>query len=238
MRWISGAAVLFILSAFSGLDYTHVTKNYEVHGIDVSHHQNYINWEKVAAHPTQKIQFCFIKATEGSTFKDYRFNLNWEQSKKAGLSRGAYHFYTSNGNPRTQAAHFIRHVKLENNDLAPVLDVEQEVTAYTAYQFRKNLLIWLTTVEKHYGIKPIIYTNPFIYGKYIKGYFKDYPLWIADYNSSNIHQKIKDDNLRFWQYTERGRVSGIRGYVDYNAFLGGKEEFDKHHICLPVEFDS
>jgi lysozyme len=235
MRWFLLAVICLSLTAFSGINYSHILKNYQVHGIDVSHHQQQIHWEKVVAHPSVKVSFCFIKATEGSTFKDHRYQLNWTESKKAGLLRGAYHFYISAGNPRTQAQHFIRQVKLENGDLAPVLDVEQDTQAITPYQFRKNLKIWLNTVENHYGIKPIIYTNPYMYNKFIKGYFKEYPLWIADYNSLNIFSKIKDTNLKFWQYTERGKITGIRGYVDYNAFLGDLEDFTLHQVCPSVD---
>ncbi len=210
MRWFFSAVLFSLLTAFSGVNNSHIVKNYQVHGIDVSHHQQHIQWDKVVTHPALKVSFCFIKATEGATFKDHRFHLNWAGSKKAGLSRGAYHFYISAGNPKAQAMHFIRQVKLESGDLAPVLDIEQDTNEITAYQLRKNIKTWLTTVERHFGIKPIIYTNPFIYNKYIKGYFKDYPLWIADYNSGNIHKTIKDSNLKFWQNNGHSRVCRLQ----------------------------
>ena len=85
-------------------------------------------------------------------------------------------------------------------------------------------------MERHYGIKPIIYTNVSIYNKYIKGHFKNNPLWMADYKSYNIHDSVKNPNLMFWQYTEKGHLSGISGLVDINAFMGEKTDFESLKI--------
>tara|TARA_Y100001933_G_scaffold248756_1_gene283035 strand:+ start:378 stop:620 length:243 start_codon:yes stop_codon:yes gene_type:complete len=62
-------------------------------GIDVSHHQGAIDWAKVKA---AGVHYCFMKATEGSTFKDKRFDFNWNQAKAHGIIRGAYHFFRPN----------------------------------------------------------------------------------------------------------------------------------------------
>ena len=64
---------------------------YDVHGIDVSHHQGKIDWPAVAV---DGVGFAFIKATEGGDFVDPRFAENWKASAKAGIPRGAYHFFT------------------------------------------------------------------------------------------------------------------------------------------------
>ncbi len=220
-------------AVFTGNNYSHITKKYSVHGIDVSHHQKYINWDNVANHGSFKVKFCFMKATEGSNFSDTRFKTNWRESKEAGIIRGAYHFFSMTSSPTTQAQHFIRTVALEDGDLAPVLDFETDSPHHSTALVRKNLQRWLYLVEKHYGVKPIIYTNTFIYKKYLSGYFKEYPLWIADYNTSNIHQNFKNPKLKIWQYTQSGRVSGINSHVDINAFLGQEEEFE--HLIYRTE---
>tara|TARA_B100000683_G_C12168523_1_gene423236 strand:+ start:363 stop:605 length:243 start_codon:yes stop_codon:yes gene_type:complete len=62
-------------------------------GIDVSHHQGAIDWAKVKA---AGVHYCFMKSTEGSTFKDKRFDFNWNQAKAHGIIRGAYHFFRPN----------------------------------------------------------------------------------------------------------------------------------------------
>ncbi len=217
-----GSLFLFSFSSFN----RHISKRYSIHGIDISHHQKNINWDNIVNHDEFKVSFCFLKATEGGNFKDTMFKEYWRKCKEAGIVRGAYHFYNPAKGYAEQANNFIRTVDLTENDLAPVLDFEKDVTTASVAQVRYSLRRWLEVVENHYGVKPIIYTNPFIYNKYIKGYFKNNPLWIADYNSSYIHNFLSHPNLKFWQYTEKGRVSGINGHVDVNAFMGEEEEFD------------
>ena len=64
---------------------------FDVHGIDVSHHQGSIDWSAVAG---DDVGFAFIKATEGGDHIDRRFEENWIGAAKAGIPRGAYHFFT------------------------------------------------------------------------------------------------------------------------------------------------
>ena len=64
---------------------------YTIRGIDVSHHQQIINWETVKQ---SNITFAFIKATEGDDFKDRMFETNWEEAIKNNIIPGAYHFYS------------------------------------------------------------------------------------------------------------------------------------------------
>ena len=63
---------------------------YAIHGLDVARFQNDINWRQVRA---AGISFAFIKATEGGDLLDPKFKENWRKSGRAGLPRGAYHFY-------------------------------------------------------------------------------------------------------------------------------------------------
>lgn len=198
---------------------------YDIHGIDVSHHQNNIDWERVSTENNKvKISFCFIKATEGINLNDKKFNRNWEECKNVGITRGAYHFFIPSISPRSQAINYINSVKLLEGDFAPVLDFEQESETMSVAEIRKNAKAWLNYVERHYGVRPIIYTNGHMYNKYIKGHFKNYPLWIANYQTNNIFESIYHPQLKFWQYSERGRVKGINGHVDFNAFLGEEHE--------------
>jgi Glycosyl hydrolases family 25 len=60
-------------------------------GVDVSNHQGEIDWSALAG---SNVAFAYIKATEGGDFRDRRFQLNWDGAKRAGLARGAYHFFT------------------------------------------------------------------------------------------------------------------------------------------------
>ena len=64
---------------------------YSIHGIDISHHQGEINWERLrnATIDNSPIRFIFIKATEGVDFLDENFNDNFYQAKDNNFIRGA-----------------------------------------------------------------------------------------------------------------------------------------------------
>lgn len=198
--------------------------NYEIHGIDVSKHQSEIDWDDVKAMQIKniKIGFGFIKATEGIQNVDEQFDKNWEAAKKAGIARGAYHFFNPSKSGKAQAKNFIETVELSKGDLPPVLDVEQ-LNSTTVIKLQQGVKDWLTAVEAHYHVKPIIYTNASFYTNILGKQFDDYPLWVA-------HYLVKDKpritrNWVFWQHNEAGQVNGIEAYVDFNVFNGDSTAF-------------
>ena len=194
-------------------------ERYDVHGIDVSHHQGKINWKLVQA---QGNRFAFIKATEGGDFRDSLFQINWEEAHKAGLICGAYHFYIPETPPEAQAQNFIFNVQMNKGDLPPVLDFER-MGQVPREQMIQYLQIWLDLVEKNYGIKPIIYTNLKLYYRIIAGRFDDYNIWIARYSNKAPTLPLKQD-WTFWQYGNRGVLDGIKTQVDFNVFNGTIED--------------
>ena len=78
-----------------------LAEGYEVHGVDVSHYQGTIDWDVLS----QDLDFAFIKATEGSTHVDDRFQDNWQAAEQTHLYLGAYHFFSfdSEGHKRRGA---------------------------------------------------------------------------------------------------------------------------------------
>lgn len=196
---------------------------YEIHGIDVSKYQQRINWEQVKEMEVRgiKIGFAFIKATEGITNEDRQFDRNWKNIRKAGLPRGAYHFFLATKSGKLQAKNFISSVNIEPGDLPPVLDVEQTYGVKPAL-LRERVREWLEEVERHYKVKPILYTNVEFYRQYLTE-FEDYPLWVAHYLQKKKPRITRD--WQFWQYSETGKVNGIRGMVDFNVFNGDSTEF-------------
>ncbi len=201
-----------------------VPDNYIIHGIDVSHHQDDINWDLVTNMQVKKIKigFAFIKATEGIGMVDSHFNQNWFRTKDAGMCRGAYHFFIASKSGKLQAQNFIDVVELKRGDLPPVLDVEQ-TNGVPTDRLRKEVKAFLQTTEQYYGVRPIIYTNVDFYKQYLDGQFDDYPLWVAHYLRQDT-PRIKRDWL-FWQHSEGGRVSGVREKVDFNVFNGDSTAF-------------
>ena len=198
--------------------------HYGIHGIDVSRYQQRIAWEAVKKMYVRgiRLDFAFIKATEGNTRVDPFFKRNWKKSKEAGVIRGAYHFFIPNRDGRMQAQNFIKTVVLESGDLPPVLDIEQ-LYGISTPNLRKELKEWMDIMEEHYGVKPIIYTNASFYKQHLSGHFEDYPLWVAHYLEQ--HQPRVTRKWHFWQHSEKGRVNGITGSVDFNVFNGDSVEF-------------
>ncbi|MGR3809702.1 glycoside hydrolase family 25 protein [Jiulongibacter sp. NS-SX5] len=204
---------------------------YNTHGVDISHHNGDINWDKVIAHSNHhsSVKFCFIKATEGTDLIDKRFSKNWEELHSRKIRKGAYHFYSPQADPRLQALNYILNVKLTKGDFVPVLDWEVLGRGRARRDIVKNVTEWLEIIEKHYGVKPIIYTNRYIYQTYIKEHFEDYPLWISQYF---VPEPVGFDmsQVYFWQYSTLGNIEGIESNVDFNVFL--KDDFEFERVTL------
>lgn len=200
--------------------------NYSIHGIDVSHYQNNIDWADVKAMQVQqiKIGFAYIKATEGLNDVDESFRRNWFNAKQAGLIRGAYHFFNASKSGKAQAENFIETTMLKKGDLPPVLDIEQTNGASVA-DIQQRAKDWLEMVEKHYKVRPVIYTNVDFYENFLADQFGDYPLWVAHYLAKDKPRTSR--NWTFWQHNEKGHVNGIDAYVDFNAFSGDSSDFKK-----------
>lgn len=195
----------------------------KVRGIDISHYQGEIDWEKLSNANIQgaPVSFVFVKATEGSDRLDENFNQNFFNAKKYDILRSAYHFFSTKSSGKEQAKYFCKMVQLEDDDLPPVLDVEN-IGDYTPQKLRKEVGDWLNIVEKHYGVKPILYTAYKFRLSYLNTpEFEDYPYWIAHYYVDSLQYK---GEWKFWQHTDAGKIEGINHYVDVNLFNGSYED--------------
>lgn len=197
---------------------------YPVRGVDVSHYQGEIDWQILAG---QDIMFAYIKATEGSTFTDEKFAVNYAEAGKTKLRVGAYHFFSFDSPGSTQAQHFIETVEICQGMLPPVVDVEfygnKRENPPEPEQVERELQDYLEAVQQAYGMTPVIYANKEIWELYLRGRFDDYPLWIR-----NIWREPELGGWTFWQYTNRGRLGGFSGdekYVDLNVFYGTLDQW-------------
>lgn len=204
-------------------------QGFEVHGIDVSHYQKKVDWKRVAS---QGIDFAFIKATEGETYKDSFFCENWAGMKAAGVKRGAYHFFRPTLSAEAQAINFIEMADLRNGDFVPVLDVEV-IDGVSPEKFLQQMDEWLLIVEDHFKVKPIIYTYQNFYNKHLAGHYEGYPVWIARYSSWRKPRLRANQDWQFWQYGNKGQLAGINGPVDFNVFNGTKNDLDSFSIVRP-----
>lgn len=200
-------------------------------GIDVSHWQTYVRWGRVAR---DGIDFAIVKATDGTSMKDPWYDRNKTRAQRAGLKFTAYHFArpgrqggSLQSDARMEARWFLRHADLQPRNLAPVLDLEVH-NGLSSSALRTWTLTWLRTVQRELGVKPVVYTSPgFWTGQagntraIARAGFDD--LWVAHYGTSRPKVpagRWGGNGWTFWQWTQCGRVSGVKGCVDRNYFRG------------------
>lgn len=249
LQWIFALATLavyafvfyhFVVSPFSlrwkGIYGGRFPEGYSIRGIDVSHHQGEIDWERLknASVNRDPISFVIIKATEGTDFTDENFVYNITEARRNGFICGAYHFFLPSESPTKQAEYFLQHVNLEDGDFPPVLDIEHKGDLDDR-QIYEAALTWLKIVEDHYGIKPIIYTNYNFKMQYLNdSVMNSYPYWIAHYYVDSLKYK---GEWKLWQYTDNGKLEGISNTVDFNLYNGSMYDLHKFLIGHREEND-
>ena len=205
------------------------SKDYPVRGVDVSEYQGEIDWEKLS---NQNIDFAYIKATEGSSYTDERFQYNYQNAITTNLKIGAYHFFSFDSDAISQSENYIKNVPKDMNLLPPVVDIEfygdKNKNIPDVENTREQLKKLLERLEEYYQKKPIIYATNTSYNLYIKDNFEEYKIWIRDIFST---PNLKDNRKwTLWQYTNRERLEGYNGeekFIDMNVFNGSYEEFVK-----------
>jgi len=196
--------------------------HYPVRGIDVSRHQGSIDWKAVSA---SGIRFVYLKATEGGDFQDASFRQNLRAASDLGLACGAYHFFSLKTPGSVQARNFIGTVPVSGMTLPPAVDLEFWGNASerpTPEAFQQELRTYLDAVRQADGREPVIYTSSDFSGVYLKN-FQVRRSWVRDIALGPWWDG--NQGWLFWQFSDRGRVPGIDGYVDLDVFNGGEESF-------------
>lgn len=197
-------------------------------GFDVSHYQSDIDWKEIdSLYNKFAIDYVFLRSTMGVEGIDSKFKYNFKKAKSRLLVRGAYHYYRPDENSTQQAQNFIKNTPLEPGDFFPVLDIEELSKEQSTEKMRIGLQNWLNIVEKHYGVKPIIYSGANFYELHLKDHFPEYKIWIAKYSLFN--EKMNND-WHFWQFTDKGTVNGIETKVDLNIFKGDRHDLKQFVI--------
>lgn len=195
--------------------------NWDKQGIDVSHYQGEIDWERVANETN--IKFVYIKATEGSSHKDTLYHRNTEQARRAGIAVGSYHYFHPNVPVAVQYNNFMSLVDPSTQDLIPVIDIEEKGRK-PSKQICDSLDKFSSMVLAQWGTRPIIYTHQRFYNYLLQRSFDDHILWIARYGAYQFKPtpSLEDDReCTIWQYSNRGVVEGIKGFVDLNTLDEG-----------------
>ncbi len=195
-----------------------------VYGIDVSRYQGTIDWSKVRNYGPHSIDFMYAKASQGVTLRDPTYVRNMTEARHEGILVGSYHYFSSGGPGKDQCDYFMETMQGIHQDLIPVVDVEECSRSWGALTLRRNLKDFLVRMEENYGIRPIIYTGIFFYNLYLSEEFKDYKLFIARYSDD---EPLTNDGTDWtiWQFSESGRIDGIRHKVDLNC-INGKYSID------------
>jgi len=192
-------------------------------GVDVSNHQGNIDWPALAG---SNVTFAYIKATEGGDFRDKRFLLNWEGAKRAGLARGAYHFFTQCRSGAEQAKNFIATVPREHGALPPVIDAEHMGPCSTGQQVSsviREITTLLDALESHYGRRPVIYTDSEFHAAFLQGQLAGERFWLR---SLFWPPSFRRGQWVIWQFHNAGTRAGINGPVDLNVFRGSRQQFE------------
>ena len=220
-----------------------------IYGIDISRYQHGkgrkyypILWQqlrishlgsksqkKISGVVDYPVSFCYIKSTEGISIRNKYYANDYAAARKHGIHTGAYHFFSTRTGGSAQARFFIGSTLFRKGDLPPVLDIEPSdgdiAKMGGAKALFSNIRAWLQAVERHCGVKPILYINQRFVNKWLPeapDLKRDYKVWIARYGEYK-----PDVKLVVWQLSPDGRVKGITGEVDINVFNGYQGQFDE-----------
>lgn len=193
---------------------------YPVRGIDVSAHNGMMNLDAAA---DDGIEFIFIKATEGESFRDANFRINYEKARHAGIKIGAYHFFRFDVDGVAQAINLLRTIGPRHLDMGIVVDVEAhgnppDVDPELIAKRLTAMHDYLTLMGK----RVTFYTNRKGYYDFIADLFPGCQLWICAFSETPINAE-----WTFWQHNHHGRVKGIKGDVDLNVFCGSRDEWQR-----------
>ena len=202
-----------------------------VQGIDVSAHQQEIDWAKVKE---QGIDFAFIRVgyrgyEYGLINKDIYFDYNMQQAIANDIKVGVYFFSQaiSVDEAREEVDFVLDSIKDYKIDLPVVFDMEEEgpegigrVKVLTPEEKTKIGVTWLHRV-RNAGYDPMIYgstlTLPYLYNL---EYTQEFYCWVAEYSSECRYPYL----YQIWQYTSSAEIDGIPGVVDMDILMIPKGE--------------
>lgn len=184
----------------------------ETMGLDVSAHQGEIDWAKVSA---DGFTVAYIKATEGTGYTDATFQQNWDGARAAGLTTGAYHYFTLCSPGAEQAASFLAAAPPDDAALPPALDLEFDGACDArpeAADAQAQIDAFTYEVEKAWGRRMVIYSS--------SEWRAHYGLPVADSRPDWLYSDLGRPSLEdwsVWQLRFDGTVAGIEGPVDIDV---------------------
>jgi len=197
-------------------------KRYPILGVDLSAHNGHVDFDSLAA---AGVDFVYLKASEGVSFRDQSFKHNYEAARKAGLNIGAYHFFRFDCDGALQSINFLKAIEKLELDLPLAIDVEEwrNAPGETTSIIRERLGI-LVALLKAKGHKVIIYTNKQGHARFVRDGFiaQETPdIWICSFTNPPLGH----ESWRLWQHSHIGVLPGIKGPIDINTFNGDRAQW-------------
>ncbi|MFJ4412439.1 GH25 family lysozyme [Streptomyces sp. NPDC088910] len=196
-------------------------------GFDVSHYQGAVNWAGAYANGAR---FAYMKATEGTTFRDPNFSANYTGSYNAGFIRGAYHFANPNASTgAAQADYFVAHGggwSKDGKTLPPMLDIEYGPSSTCWGLSQAAMRTWITSFVNEVHAKTTRWATIYTTTNWwttctgnTSAYSANDPLFIARYASSVGTLPAGWPFYTFWQHADSGVFPGDQDY--FNGALSG-----------------
>lgn len=196
----------------------------QTEGVDVSGHQGNVAWSTLW---NSGVKWAYVKATEGTYYKNTYFTQQYNGSYNIGMIRGTYHFATPDTTTgAAQADYFVNNGggwSKDGRTLPGVLDIEWNPYGATCYgKTQSGMVAWIQDFVNRYkyrtGRDAVIYTATSWWkqctGNY-GGFASTNPLWIARYASTVGELPAGWQYYTMWQYTSSGPTVG-----DHNHFNG------------------
>jgi len=176
----------------------------------------------------QVTDFVIIRAGQ-NLWADSDFKANWRESKAVGLARGSYWYYDSRADPKKQAELWVQQFEGDLGELPLFADFEERYNG--TFKGWKN---WYAFLERLKVLAPqkeiFIYTAYYYWREFAPNpitekanleYFHRYPLWIANYGSTQplVPPPWAKTEWVFWQYTDSwdGKPYGVESLnIDLN----------------------
>ena len=202
-----------------------------LNGIDIASYQKGIVPAKLTS-----TDFVIVKFTQGTDYINPYANQQYSGAKSAKKLLGAYH-YAEGGDPKKEAAYFVKTVGSRVGECVLALDWEGDQNP--TFGTGKDVTwckAWLDEVYRLTGVRPLIYMSKSVCRKWNwKSVATSYKLWCAQYASNALtnYQSSpwtdgagfgawKSDTIR--QYSSHGRITGYSADIDIDrAYLTAEQ---------------
>ena len=189
-----------------------------IKGIDVSYAQGAIDWTKVKS---SGIEFAMLRSSRGPlsstrpASEDTTFRTNVTEAAKAGIQVGVYHYLYAHtvAEAKQEAKFFIKTISPYTITYPVVLDVEEQSQANLGKEKLTQIVKAFLDEVSAAGYYGMLYSNKSWLTNYLDmTKLTGYEVWLAQWNTVPTYS----GDFGMWQYTCKGIVSGIDGYVDLN----------------------